>query len=142
MSDAEGPFFLDSNILIYAFDTQEPAKRARSRALIESLPAESIVLSAQVVNEFYFTVTRKLRRPLPAAEAEEAVRGLSGFRILPLDHRLSLAAMEIVRKHQLSIWDALIVQSATEGKCRTLFSEDFQNGRKYGALKVINPFAD
>ena len=142
MSDAEGPFFLDSNILIYAFDTQEPAKRARSRALIESLPAESIVLSAQVVNEFYFTVTRKLRRPMPAAGAEEAVRGLSGFRILPLDHRLSLAAMEIVRKHQLSIWDALIVQSAIDGKCRTLFSEDFHNHRKYGALKVVNPFVN
>ena len=142
MSEAEGPFFLDSNVLIYALDTQEPVKRARSRALIEGLPAESIVLSAQVVNEFYFTVTRKLRRPLPAAEAEAAVRGLSGFRILPLDHRLSLAAMEIVRKHQLSIWDALIVQSAIEGKCRTLFSEDFHNGRKYGALKIMNPFAD
>ena len=39
MSEAEGPFFLDSNILIYAFDTREPVKRARSRALIESLPA-------------------------------------------------------------------------------------------------------
>lgn len=142
MSGAEGPFFLDSNILIYAFDAQEPVKRARSRALIDSLPAEGIILSAQVVNEFYFTVTRKLRRPLPAAEAEAAVRGLAGFRILPLEHRTSLAAMEIVRKHQLSIWDALIVQSAIEGRCRTLFSEDFQSGRKYGALKVINPFAD
>ena len=141
MSDAEGPFFLDSNILIYAFDTQEPVKRARSRALIESLPAEAIVLSAQVVNEFYFTVTRKLRRPLPAADAEAAVRGLSGFRIVPLDYRLSLAGMEIVREHQVSIWDALIVQSAIEGKCRTLFSEDFQSGRNYGDLRVINPFA-
>ena len=142
MSDAEGPFFLDSNILVYAFDTSEPVKRTRSRALIEGLPAEGIVLSAQVVNEFYFTVTRKLRKPLPASEAEAAVRGLSGFRILPLDHRASLAAMEIVRKHQLSIWDALIVQSAIDGKCRTLFSEDFQDGRQFGALKVINPFAD
>ncbi|MEO8362409.1 MAG: PIN domain-containing protein [Vicinamibacteria bacterium] len=141
MNDAEGPFFLDSNILIYAFDTQDPAKRARSRSLIESLPADSIVLSAQVVNEFYFTVTRKLRRPLSAADAEEAVRGLSGFRILPLDHRLTLAAMGLVRTHQLSIWDALILQSAIEGKCRTLFSEDFQNGRKYGTLRVVNPFA-
>jgi predicted nucleic acid-binding protein len=142
MSEAEGPFFLDSNILIYAFDTREPLKRARSRALIESLPAERIVLSAQVINEFYFTVTRKLRRPLTATEAEEAVRGLSGFRILPLDYRLTLAAMEIVRKDRLSIWDALIVQSAILGGCHTLFSEDFQNGRKYGALKVSNPFVD
>ena len=142
MSEAEGPFFLDSNILIYAFDTAEPVKRARSRSLIESLPAEAIVLSAQVVNEFYFTVTRKLRRPLPAAHAEEAVRGLSGFRILPLDYKLSVAAMELVRKHQLSIWDALILESALDGKCRTLFSEDFQEGRKYGALTVTNPFAD
>ena len=142
MSGGEGPFFLDSNILIYAFDTGEPRKRAKSRALIESLPAESIVLSAQVVNEFYFTVTRKLSRKAPAAQAEEAVRGLSGFRILPLDYRLSLAAMELIRKHQLSIWDALIVESALEGRCRTLFSEDFQDGRKYGSLKVTNPFLD
>ncbi len=142
MSEAEGPFFLDSNILIYAFDTAEPVKRARSRALIESLPAEAIVLSAQVVNEFYFTVTRKLRRPLLAAQAEEAVRGLSGFRILPLDYKLSVAAMELVRKHQFSIWDALVLESALDGKCRTLFSEDFQDGRKYGALTVTNPFAD
>lgn len=142
MSEGEGPFFLDSNILIYAFDTAEPRKRARSRALIESLPAEAIVLSAQVVNEFYFTVTRKLSRKVPAAEAEEAVRGLSGFRVLPLDYRLSMAAMELVRKHPLSIWDALIVESALEGRCRTLFSEDFQDGRKYGTLKVINPFVD
>lgn len=142
MSEAEGPFFLDSNILIYAFDTAEPVKRARSRALIERLPAEAIVLSAQVVNEFYFTVTRKLRRPLPAAQAEEAVRGLSGFRILPLDYKLSVAAMELVRKHQLSIWDALILESAFDAKCRTLFSEDFQDSRKYGALTVTNPFVD
>ena len=142
MSEAEGPFFLDSNILIYAFDTKEPVKRARSRALIDSLPAEHIILSAQVINEFYFTVTRKLRRPLPASAAEEAVRGLSGFRILPLDHRLTLAAMETVRKEGLSIWDALIVQSALEGKCRTLFSEDFQSGRRYGTLRVKNPFVD
>lgn len=142
MSEGEGPFFLDTNVLVYAFDTLEPVKRARSRALIESLPAEAIVLSAQVVNEFYFTVTRRLRRPVPAAEAEEAVRGLSGFRILPLDYRLSMAAMGLVRKHQLSIWDALIVESALDGRCRTLFSEDFQDGRKYGALKVANPFGD
>jgi|JI6StandDraft_1071083.scaffolds.fasta_scaffold130766_2 predicted nucleic acid-binding protein len=142
MSGAEGPYFLDSNVLIYAFDTEEPKKRARSRELIESLPAEGIVLSSQVVNEFYFTVTRKLRRPLPLVDAEEAVRGFSGFRVLPLDHRLTMGAMEMVRKHQLSIWDALIVQSAIEGRCRTLFSEDFQDGRKYGTLKLVNPFVD
>lgn len=140
MSEDEGPFFLDSNILIYAFDTAEPRKRALSRELIESLPAESIVLSAQVVNEFYYTVTRKLRRPVPAADAEEAVRGLSGFRIQPLDYRLSMAGMELVRKHQLSIWDALIVGSAIEGRCRTLFSEDFQDGRTYGTVRVASPF--
>lgn len=141
MSEGEGPYFLDSSILVYAFDTAEPQKRARSRQLIESLPAEAIVLSAQVVHEFYFAATRKLRRPVPPKDAEEAVRGLSGFRVLPLDYRLSLAAMELVRKHQLSIWDALIVESALEGRCRTLFSEDFQHGRRYGTLKVTNPFA-
>lgn len=140
MSEVEGPFFLDSNVLIYAFDTADPAKQARSRTLIESLPPEAIVLSTQVVHEFYFTVTRKLRRPLAIADAEAAVRGLSGFRILPLDYRLSLAAMELVRKHGLSIWDALIVESALDGGCRTLFSEDFQEGRKYGPVKVENPF--
>jgi len=92
MSEAEGPFFLDSNILIYAFDTAEPAKRTRSRALIESLPRSAIVLSAQ-----------------------EAVRGLAGFRILPLDYRLSIAAMALVRKHHVSIWNALNVTNPFSG---------------------------
>ena len=142
MSEGDGPYFLDSNVLIYAFDTAEPAKRERSRALIASLPPGAIVLSAQVINEFYFTVTRKLRPAVPPAAAEEAVRGLSGFRILPVDYRLSLAAMELVRKQQLSIWDALIVESAIDGGCRTLFSEDLQNGRKYGPVTVTNPFGE
>lgn len=141
MSDAEGPYFLDTNILVYAADGRDAAKQARSRALIESLPAESIVVSAQVMNEFYFTVTRKMKPPLAASDAESATRALSAFRILPLDHRVSLAAIVLARKHQLSIWDALIVQSAMDARCATLFSEDFQHGRKYGAVRVVNPFA-
>jgi predicted nucleic acid-binding protein len=140
MSGAEGPFFIDTNILIYAIDTQDAAKHNRSRALIESLPHDAIVLSAQVINEFFFTVTRKLRRPLALADAEAAVRALSSFRILALDHRLSLSAIELVRKHQLSVWDALVVQSALDARCRTLYSEDFQHGRKYGDVRVVNPF--
>ena len=98
------------------------------------------MLSAQVINEFYFAVTRRLRRPLSLPDAEAAVRALSSFRILPLDHRLSLSAIELVRKQQLSIWDALIVQSALDARCRTLYSEDFQHNRKYGGVRVVNPF--
>ena len=135
--------FFDTNVLVYLFDSDSPPKQARARQLFEEQARSGrIVLSPQVLQEFYVTVTRKLARPLPG---EEALSALVQFSLLPLvtiDGALILRAVQLHQKASLSFWDALIVQAALEGNCKTLLSEDMQHGRRFGDLAIQNPFAE
>jgi predicted nucleic acid-binding protein len=137
-----GRTFLDSNILVYLFDTDSPTKQARARELFsEQARSGQIVISPQVLQEFYVTVTRKLARPLPADQALAALVQLSTFPLVAVDGALVLRAVQLHQKASLSFWDALIVQAALEGNCKTLLSEDMQHGRRFGELTIENPFA-
>jgi predicted nucleic acid-binding protein len=135
--------FFDTNVLVYLFDADSPAKQARARRLFgDQTRSGRIVLSPQVLQEFYVTVTRKLARPLPA---EEALAALSQLVVLPLvaiDGGLILRAAQLHQKASLSFWDALIVQTALEGNCNLLLSEDMQHGRRFGNLAIQNPFLE
>jgi predicted nucleic acid-binding protein len=133
--------FFDSNVLVYLFDADSPAKQARARELFaEHARAGRIVLSPQALQEFYVTVTRKLARPLPADQALSALVQLNTFSLVAVDGALILRAVQLHQKDSLSFWDALIVQAALEGNCRTLLSEDMQHGRSFGELVIENPF--
>lgn len=133
--------FLDTNVLVYLFDVDSPAKQARARELFGHLGRSGrVVLSSQVLQEFYVTVTRKLARPLPAEDALSALVQFSVYPLVTSDGALVLRAAQLHQKASLSFWDALIVQAALEGNCRTLLSEDMQHGRKFGDLVIENPF--
>jgi len=131
--------FLDTNVLVYAFDASEPAKRARAVALLED-EALDIVLSAQVLNEFYWTVTRKLTPALPAAVAQDVVRELALGRVVPIDASLVEEAIALSARHRLSLWDAGIVVAAQRSGCRELLTEDLANGQAFGSVTVRDPF--
>jgi predicted nucleic acid-binding protein len=134
--------FFDTNVLVYLFDADSPTKQARARELFaEQARSGRIVLSPQVLQEFYVTVTRKLVRPLPSDEALSTLVQLSAFPLVAVDGALVLRAVRLHQKAGLSFWDALIVQAALEGNCRTLLSEDMQHGRRFGELAIENPFA-
>jgi len=135
-----GRVFLDTNVLVYAMDDAEPAKQARARALVAEARAGSHVVSAQVLQEFYNAATRKLARPVPAGVAAEAVRVLSRLTVVPADAALVVAAIELHRRHQVSWWDALILQAALTAGCDRLLTEDLQDGLQLGPLVVENPF--
>ena len=138
---AAGKIFLDANILVYAQDQDAPAKRRRSRELIAALAASgSGVISTQVLQEFYVTVTRKLARPLDAATAGQVVSSFTELPMVQIDGKLVLSAIDRSRNSQLSFWDSLIVQAAIEGHATTLYSEDLQHGQALDSLRVINPF--
>ena len=62
-------------------------------------------------------------------------------RVVTVEVPLIIEAAERSEKHRLSFWDALIVQAALEGNCKTLLSEDMQHGRRFGDLAIQNPFA-
>ena len=134
--------FFDTNVLVYLFDADSPDKRKKARALFQKHAGDGdILLSTQVLQEFYAAVTRKLARPLGAAAAEEAVSNFAELPLVQIDGKMILAAIRRSRNIQLSLWDALIVQAAIEGHASTLYSEDMQHGLLVDGLRVVNPFS-
>ncbi len=133
------PQFVDTNVLVYLFDDDSPEKQSRARELFES-EAENLVLSTQVLGEFYVTVTRKLARPLPPKLAREAVDDLCALRVRPVRAELVQAAARRSDASQLSYWDALIVETAVDAGAATLLTEDLQHGQVFGDLRVVDPF--
>jgi len=129
--------FLDTNVLVYLFDADAPAKQAIARVLLTAGP---VVLSAQVLGEFYVTVTRKLRRPLDPARASRAVADLCALPVRDVTSGLVLAALRRSQDSQLSYWDALIVETALEAGASVLLTEDLQDGRSIAGLRIENPF--
>jgi len=135
--------FLDTNVLVYLFDADSPEKQARARdALRERVDAGAAVVSTQVLQEFFVTVTRKLARPLPAAEAEAALRSLSELPVVAVDTEQILAAAVSSRRDRISFWDALILTAASTAGCEEVLSEDLQHGRSFGRVRVVDPFRD
>jgi predicted nucleic acid-binding protein len=133
--------FVDSNVLVCARDASEPGKQKKAMAWMESLWSSGVGrLSSQVLQEFYVTVTEKLKPGLDAAGARADVRSLEAWRPIPLDIRVMEGAWSIRDRFRLSWWDALIVATAQIGGCRYLLSEDFQEGQKFGSVRVIHPF--
>jgi predicted nucleic acid-binding protein len=141
MSVPDARVFLDTNVLVYAFDSAEPAKQERAIGILKAAgKGAGFSLSTQVLQEFYVTVVRKLARPLPEVDAGKVVERLAKLRVIQVDTRMILAAIALGRKMVLSFWDALILVSALEGGCTRLLSEDLQNGMRLGRLEVVNPF--
>lgn len=134
--------FLDTNVLVYVFDRDEPAKTQRAQSLLAQARPGELALSAQVMGEFYVTVTRKLKRPLDAAAAAEALDWLSLLHVIALDAAIVKAAARTSRSAQLSYWDALIVAAAAAGGCERLLSEDLNDGQLIGSVRVENPFRE
>ena len=132
-------FFFDTNILVYLFDRAESVKQAQAQDLVTvHMTARNMVLSTQVLQELYVTLTRK--KQLGAADALEVVTTFAQERIVPASADLVLRGLALSHASQISAWDALIVQSALDAGCTTLYSEDFQNGMRFDDLVVVNPF--
>jgi predicted nucleic acid-binding protein len=131
--------FVDTNVLVYAFDRDEPAKRKRSLAILAG--DDDLVLSTQILQEFYVTVTRKLKRSLSEVDAESAVRDLAQLEVITVDTSIVLQAITTSRAHVLSFWDSLVVCSASASGCVRLLSEDLQHGRDIAGLRIENPYA-
>jgi predicted nucleic acid-binding protein len=135
------PVFVDTNVWVYAVDTADPAKRERALQAIAPAQGRDIVVSTQVLAEFYAVVTRKLAVPVPPDDAEAMVRQLLALPVVAVDASLVAAAIVGSRDWQISIWDALILRAAEVAGCRRLLSEDLADGRTYGSVVVENPFA-
>lgn len=133
--------FVDSNVLVYAHDADSGSKQRVAAGVIEKIMDErSGVLSIQVLQEFYITVTRRLHGAIARDVARQLLRGYSAWTIQPLIPDDVIAASLLEQRHQLSFWDALIVQAALLAGAKKLLSEHFQHGRSIAGVTVENPF--
>jgi len=131
--------FLDTNVLVYAEDESEPVKRKKAVALIlEHKRQRTGVVSLQILQEFFATVTRKLK--LDAGIARYKVEFHSRFVVGEPTVPDILAAIDIHRLHSFSFWDALVLRMAKQTGCRVLLSEDMRHGQEFDGVKIINPF--
>ena len=130
---------VDTNILIYARDRDEPEKRRRAIELIDGLAASGeFVLSVQCLNEFSAT---SLRRGVAVSEVQTAVAGWRDLgEVLRLEEPATAAALGAVAQHHLSFWDALIWATARDAAVPIVFSEDFQHGRELDGVRFLDPF--
>lgn len=134
-------FFFDSNILVYLFDRSAPKKREIARGLLKDHAADGdILLSTQVLQEFYVTVTRKLKPPLDADEAAQVIAGFAELPTVQIDNMLIQAAIRRSQASRLSFWDGLIIEGALAGGASVLYSEDMQDRQLFDGLQVRNPF--
>lgn len=134
--------FIDTNVLVYLFDSRTPAKRRRAAELLDEIAARDSapVISTQVLQEAYVALTRKLGEP--AEETRAVLQSLEGgaFDVQPVDVPMIWQAAALSASARVSFWDALVVEAAREAGCSVVYSEDMQDGRDFDGVRIVNPF--
>ena len=135
------PVFVDTNVLLYQWDTLVAQKNERATAwMVRLFEERSGRVSFQVLVEFYRGATQKLKRPVPSDVAQEYVRTFFAWDPVAVDAAVIDDAWRALKRYRLAWWDALIVAAAQRSRCRTLLSEDFQTGQDFDGVVVVNPF--
>lgn len=132
--------FLDTNILLYAYDLDAPAKRSVARTFIEQawLQPGNAAVSVQVLQEFHVNFVRRGNSP---AEATTLTGDFSLWPVIDNSLALFRLGLSLQARWQLSLWDAMIVAAAQTSGARELFTEDLNHGQDYGGVRAVNPFA-
>lgn len=140
-ASSAGSVFVDTNVLVYAHDRSETQRQPVAQALVAELwRNRSGALSTQVLQEFYVVATRKYDPPMSRREARQLVDAYSHWQLIQVDVALILAASQLEERHNLSFWDALIVEAARRAGANRLVTEDLQRGRRLGGVLIHNPF--
>ena len=133
--------FIDTNVLVYAYDSGEPVKQARAqKILVEGLRDETTALSAQVLGEFFVVVTRCIQNPMTAADARQVISALSRMPVQDIDRLLVADAIDIHQAAGISYWDALIIAAARRIGCGSVLTEDLNHGQTIEGIRIENPF--
>jgi predicted nucleic acid-binding protein len=133
--------FVDTNVLVYAYDVTAGHKRSRARALVEELwETRQGCLSVQVLQEFFVTTTRKIPKPLEVPAAARIIDDLAHWHVHAPAAVDVLAAIDVCQRTGASFWHAMILRSAKELHCQVLYSEDLNSRQEYDGIQVSNPF--
>ena len=133
---------VDTNVLVYSLDDDEPGKQATAKVLLRQLSdANEAVISTQILQELFVTISRKFAGRMALAEAEAVVRRFANLPVVQVDVPIILAATVRVQTASIAFWDALIVEAALVAGATRLLTEYLQQGQIFdGRLRVENPF--
>ena len=133
--------FVDTNVLVYAHDRSESRRQPIAEGLLEDLWANRTGrLSTQVLQEFYVIVTRKFDPPMSRGDAREHLGAYATWPVVGIDAVMIALASHLEEQHQISFWDALIVEAAIRAGATRLVTEDLQDGREIAGVRIENPF--
>lgn len=131
--------FFDTNILVYLQSGLDPMKTKICRQLFETSASQNIlVISTQILQEFYVTMTRKLGHD--PITIKKLLSLFTDFEIVMTHPANIFEAIDISVLHQLSFWDSLVLSAAIAGHCKYIYSEDLQHGLVIRGVEIVNPF--
>jgi predicted nucleic acid-binding protein len=132
--------FVDTNVLIYAYDRDAGTKHETAKGILRDLWTERAgVLSTQVLQEFYVNVTRRISRPLAKASARAVIDSYTVWCIDTTPAEIS-TAFHIEDAGRIGFRDALIVAAARKGGAARILSEDLNAGQVIAGVRIENPF--
>ncbi len=135
-------YFIDSNVLIYAYNEAEPQKKPVASELIASLlENRNAVVSVQVLGEFFRVVTRRIPRPISIEQATAVIDLICSLQVLDIDMAMVRRAIATHSRYGTTYWDSLIIAAAERAGCSTILSEDYNSGQSYHGILAVNPFA-
>jgi predicted nucleic acid-binding protein len=132
--------FLDTNVLVYAYDTSDPVKQRVAKDLVRRAVAGEFVISAQVLGEFAATLLHKVSPPVAADDLIVALDALAAIKLVSPDADVIRRAVQAGASYGLHFYDGMIVAAAERAGCQQIWSEDFNAGQKYFGVTVRNPF--
>ena len=134
--------FVDTNVLVYAFDqSSSPKKRIAQALLNELMDEDRLRVSTQVLQELFVTLTRKVKQPCSIEEALGVLDDLTAWPLMVVDYAAIRAAAGLAGQAKLSFWDALVVVAAARTGAPMLYTEDLNDGQEILGVRVCNPFA-
>ena len=132
--------FLDTNVLVYAYDRSDPRKQKIAQGLLRRALEGEIAASSQVLGEFASTMLHKLAPPAKPTDVAGLLDTLGPIYLIPLDGDVVLRAVQVHAQYGLHFYDGMIIATAERGRCQKIWSEDLNAGQEYFGVKVENPF--
>ena len=142
MSGERAPSFVDTNVLVYAFDKSgSPKNQLAQRLMNELMEEDRLRLSTQVLQELFVALTRKVSQRCSSGEALAVLEDLAVWPVMAIDHAAIRAAAGLADQAKISFWDALVVVAAARTGASVLHTEDMNDGQEILGVRISNPFA-
>jgi predicted nucleic acid-binding protein len=133
--------FVDTNVLVYAFDrSSSPKKRVAQRLINRLMDEDRLRVSTQVLQELFVTLTREVSRPCSSDEALAVLEDLAAWPLMAVDYAAIRAAVGLAGQAKISFWDALVVVAAARTGAAVLYTEDMNDGQEILGVRIGNPF--